>query len=289
MKLNPRIQLALSMIIFGSIGLFVRWIPLSSAMLALARGVIGTVFLLGVLAVLKQKMDKASVRAHLIWLIPSGISIGINWVLLFEAYRYTTVSTATLCYYMAPIFVMVASPIFLKERLTGKKAACILAALVGMVLVSGVVGAQPPAGNELRGILMGLGAAVFYATVVLLNQKLAGLNAYDKTIVQLGTSSVVMALYVLITADYAGLGGLTPAAGALVLLVGVVHTGIAYAFYFGSAKGLNAQTTALMSYIDPVVAILLSALILRERMGLAEIVGAVLVLGATLVSEWKGK
>ena len=288
MRTNPRIQITLSMIIFGTIGLFVRWIPLSSALLALVRGVVGATFLLVVLAISKKKPDGAAIRKKLLWLVLSGASLGINWVLLFEAYRYTTVSTATLCYYMAPIFVILVSPLLLKQRLTGKKVLCVLVALAGMVLVSGVLQSGIPAAGELRGILMGLGAAVFYAAVVLLNQKLDGVGAYDKTVVQLGVSAVVMVVYLLFTGGFTGISGVTAPVIGLLLVVGVLHTGIAYALYFGAIQRVTAQTAALMSYIDPVVAILLSALVLREHMGVPEAVGAVLVLGATLVSELKG-
>lgn len=288
MRLNPRIQIALSMLIFGTIGLFVRWISLSSALLALARGVVGAAFLLVVLAVGKKKPDGAAIGRKLPWLVLSGISLGVNWVLLFEAYRYTTVSTATLCYYMAPIFVILASPLLLRQRLTGKKVLCVVVALAGMVLVSGVVQSGIPAPGELRGILMGLSAAVFYAAVVLLNQKLDGIGAYDKTIVQLGVSAVVMVVYLLFTGGFAGVSGVTVPVLGLLLVVGILHTGIAYALYFGAIQRVTAQTAALMSYIDPVVAILLSALVLREHMGVLEIVGAVLVLGATLISEGTG-
>lgn len=288
MRLNPRVQIALSMIIFGTIGLFVRWIPLSSALLALVRGVVGAAFLLVVLAVGRKKPNGTAIGHKLPWLVLSGISLGINWVLLFEAYRYTTVSTATLCYYMAPIFVILVSPLLLRQRLTGKKALCVVVALVGMILVSGVLQTGIPAADELRGILMGLGAAVFYAAVVLLNQKLDGVGAYDKTIVQLGVSAVVMAVYLLCTGGFAGISGVTAPVVGLLLVVGVLHTGIAYALYFGAIRQVPAQTVALMSYIDPVVAILLSALVLREHMGIPELAGAVLVLGATLISEGKG-
>lgn len=285
MRLNARLPFILSMLIFGSIGLFVRWIPLSSAMLALVRGVVGALFLLLVLAIRKQGLDLSAIRARLPLLALSGACLGVNWVLLFEAYRYTAVSTATLCYYMAPVLVILVSPLLFKEQLGAKKLLCVAAALLGMVLVSGVLRSGGGAGTELRGILMGLGAAVFYAAVMLFNQKLGAVSAYDKTIVQLGVSSLVMVLYLLLTHGFSGMGGMTVPSALLLLLVGVVHTGIAYALYFGAIQAIPAQTAALMSYIDPVVAILLSALVLREAMGPLEILGAVLILGATLVSE----
>ena len=220
----------------------------------------------------------------------SGAFIGINWILLFESYNYTTVATATLCYYMQPIFVILASPFLLKERLTVKKAVCVAVALLGMVFVSGVLDTGIPALSEAKGIFYGLGAAFFYATVVLMNKKITDINAYDKTIMQLGMGAVVLSPYVLLTQDLgAASAGMTPALWALLLFVGLIHTGVAYVLYFDALKDLKAQTVAIFGYIDPIVAIILSALLLKENMGLYGMIGAVLVLGSTFVSEMPEK
>ena len=281
---GAKVKLIAAMAIFGTIGLFVRHIPLPSSVIALARGFVGMAFLLLVTAAGGARISGASIRSNLPLLLLSGACLGVNWILLFEAYRFTTVATATLCYYLAPIFVILASPLVLRERLTGRKLACVAGALAGMVLVSGVPGGAAAADGNLRGILLGIGAAAFYASVVLLNKGLRGISAYDRTVVQLGVSAAVLLPYVLLTQK---LGQLSPGLSGLALLavVGIVHTGVAYALYFGSMGELPAQTVALFSYIDPVVAILLSAVVLREGMGLAEWVGAALVLGSTLISE----
>lgn len=229
-------------------------------------------------------MDKESIKKHLKILLISGGFIGLNWVLLFESYRYTSVAVATLCYYMAPIFVMLVSPVLLKEKLTVKKVFCVIVALVGMVFVSGVLDGGIKDISELKGILFGLGAAALYASVVMMNQKLRAVPTYDKTIMQLGAAAVVLIPYILLAEDLSAVA-MTPLIFVMLLIVGVVHTGIAYALYFGSMNGLKAQTVALFSYIDPIVAIILSALFLKEPMTIYSGIGAVLVLGATMISE----
>lgn len=229
-------------------------------------------------------MDMGAIKKHLWILLISGGFIGLNWVLLFESYRYTSVAVATLCYYMAPIFVMLVSPILLKEKLTVKKVVCVLVALTGMVFVSGVLDGGISDISELKGILFGLGAAALYASVVMMNQTLGEVPTYDKTIMQLGAAAVVLLPYILLVEDLSAVE-LTPLIIVMLVIVGVVHTGIAYAFYFGSMNGLKAQTVALFSYIDPIVAIVLSALFLKEPMTIYSGIGAVLVLGATMISE----
>ena len=281
---SAKISLILAMVIFGTIGIFRKYIPLSSGIVACARGILGVAFLLTFIKFKKIRMDWAVIKKHLAILLLSGVLIGLNWVLLFESYRDTSVAVATLCYYMAPIFVMLISPFVLKEKLTVKKAVCIIVALAGMVFVSGVLDGGVSGVSELKGILFGLGAAAFYATVIMMNQKLREVPTYDKTIMQLGTAAVVLIPYILFAEDLSAVT-LTPLIAVMLLIVGVVHTGIAYALYFGSMNELKAQTVALFGYIDPIVAIILSALLLKEPMTVYSAIGAVLVLGATMISE----
>ena len=286
-KNKPLAGLLGSMLIFGTIGIFRRFIPLSSTLLACARGFMGAAFLLVILALRPRRSGTPSARLSggvILLLLLSGAFIGVNWILLFEAYNYTTVATATLCYYMQPTIVILLSPLILREKLTLKKGLCALAAVIGMIFVSGVADGGLPTAAELRGILCGLGAAVFYAAVVMMNKKLPGIDAYKKTILQLLSAAVVLLPYLLLTEDFSAVS-LDLRAWILLLLVGFVHTGLAYALYFGSLDGLSAQTAAIGSYLDPVTALLLSALLLDEKMTLLSACGAVLILGAALLSE----
>ena len=283
---KAKLNLVISMFVFGTIGLFVRHIALPSSVIALVRGAVGTLFLLAVVRLRGQKLDWSAIRKNGLWLVLSGAFIGFNWIFLFESYRFTTVATSTLCYYMAPILVILASPFVLKEKLTGRKMLCVLIALAGMVCISGVLESIPTAG-ELKGILYGLSAAVLYGSVMLLNQRIRDISAFDKTILQLGIAAVVLLPYCLLTVSPAEIV-LDAKSIALLLVVGIVHTGITYCMYFGSMAYVGGQSVAIISYIDPVVAVLASVLILREPMMLIEGVGALLILGAALGGEISG-
>lgn len=279
-----RWMLAGSMVIFSTIGLLRKQIPLSSGSIALARAVIGCVFLLLVIRVKKQPLDGKAIRENGKVLLLSGGALGFNWIALFESYRFTSVATATLCYYLAPILVILISPLVLKEKLTVRKAVCAGAALVGIGLVSGIAEARFTGLEEMKGILFGLGAAGLYACVMLLNKKLRGIGAYDKTICQLAVAGALLLPYVAATEDISAMQ-VTPGILGLLAVAGVVHTGVAYWLYFGAIPLLPAQTTALYSYIDPVLAVVLSMVILGEPMTAASGIGAVLILGAAFVSE----
>lgn len=271
-----------SMLIFGTIGVFRRYIPVSSAFLACFRGLLGGLCIVAFLRLKKKPFGKPAPGAAA-GLITAGVMIGINWILLFEAYSYTTVAVATLCYYMEPTIVILLSPLIFRERLTVRKAVCAAAAIAGMVLVSGVIGGSPHAGS-LRGILLGLGAAAFYSGVVIINKKIRGIDALRRTTIELLSAGIVMLPYLLLTGGF-GREQFTLSAVLLLIVVGVIHTGIAYTLYFSSMEGLRVQSVALLSYIDPVAALLFSAFLLREPLSVLNIIGAVMIIGSAAVSE----
>lgn len=282
-----KIKLLSAMGIFGTIGIFVKYIPLSSAALACCRGVLGVLFLAAVMLLTKKKPDIAAIKKNLLVLVLSGAAIGFNWIALFESYRFTTVATATVCYYLAPLFLLLASPL-LGEKLTFKKLLCIGMALVGMIFVSGMLDGPIPTFYELKGIVLATVAAALYASVMFLNKKLSPIGAYDKTVIQLGAAAIVILPYVL----FSQIGDppiLTAPQWILLVVVGIVHTGFAYTLYFGSMKNLPAETVAIFSYLDPVIAILLSALLLKEPMTVTGIIGTLLILGSALYSEFPTK
>ena len=272
------------MLIFGTIGIFRRYIPLSSAFLAFSRGILGGLFILAFVRLKRGKAEERLPVRTVIWLAATGAVMGINWILLFEAYNHTTVAVATLCYYMQPTIVVLLSPLIFRERLTGKKAVCAAVAIAGMVLVSGVIGGGEAQAGSLQGILLGLGAAVFYSGVVIMNKRISGIDAYQKTIIQLLTAGAVMIPYLLLTNGFSS-EGVSTRTVILLLVVGLVHTGIAYVLYFGSMDGLKVQSVAIFSYIDPVSALLFSAIFLKEPLSAMGIIGAVMIIGSAVISE----
>ena len=282
-KKGAYLALILSMVIFGTIGIFRRQIDLPSETLAFVRGILGSVFLLLAMRLTGRRFQTAPLRGSLMLLVLTGAMIGFNWILLFEAYNYTTVAVATLCYYMQPVIVLLVSPLLFKEPVTLRKFLCVAAALAGMVLVSGAAGSSGAGTDPVKGMLLGLGAAALYASVVMLNKKITGVPVYEKTIIQLFSAAAALVPYMLVRGSFRSYAPGT-AQVILLLTVGIIHTGLAYALYFGAVEKLPVQTAALFSYIDPVTAVLLSALFLHEPMTPAGIAGAVLILGALMLA-----
>jgi len=287
-KVKSLSMMVVSMLIFGSIGVFRRVIPLPSAFLAFARGILGGLFLLIRIRLRPGKGSGQLPAKSFLALCLTGAMIGMNWMLLFEAYRYTTVAVATLCYYMQPTLVILLSAVLFRERLTGTKAVCALVSVAGMVLVSGVIGAGASGSESPTGILLGLGAAALYAGVVLINKTVQVDDVYRKTTVQLFSAGITMIPYLLLTNGFSGLR-FEPSTLLLLLLVGLVHTGIAYVLYFGSMSGLPVHTIAVLSYIDPVFALILSTLFLGEPFTPLQLAGAILIIGSAVFAGISGE
>lgn len=280
---NPRLRVVLAMAIFGTLGLFVRNIPVSSGELALYRAVLAVIVLSGVFLLTGQKIPFRQIKKELPVLLISGVAMGFNWILLFQAYKYTTVSVATLSYYFAPVLVTLACPILFKEKMGAKQWLCFGMSTLGIVLITGL-GDLSAGSNHMKGILFGLSAACLYATVVLLNKYIKGVAGLHRTFLQFAAAIAVLIPYVALT-DGCSLGNLELSGWVYLLVVGLVHTGFAYCMYFSSIESLSGQQAAILSYVDPLVAILVSVLLLGESMTLLQATGGALILGFTLWNE----
>ena len=280
--MNPRLMLIASMTIFGTLGPFVRHISVSSGELALYRAVLAAMLIAVFLLITGQKIPFAKIKREVPLLLASGIAMGINWIFLFEAYKYTTVSVATLSYYFAPVIVTAACPILFKEKLTAKQILCFIMSTLGLVLITGIGDVNGK--TDLIGILFGLGAAVFYATVILLNKFIKNVEGIHRTFLQFLAAIVILIPYVMFTGGIT-LGSLDGIGWINLLIVGLIHTGVTYCMYFSSLKELPGQKAAILSYIDPLVAVLISVTVLKEAMTLWQIIGGILILGFTLWNE----
>lgn len=281
--MNPKIMLIISMSVFGTLGLFVRNISVSSGELALYRAILAALLLAGYLLVTKQKIPFREIRKEVPLLLMSGVAMGFNWILLFEAYKYTTVSVATLSYYFAPVIVTLACPVLFREKMTGKQWICFFMSTLGIVLITGI-GDLSAGNNHLIGIIFGLGAACLYATVILLNKFIKKVEGIHRTFLQFIAAILVLIPYVGLTSGVT-LSGLNSIGWVCLLIVGLVHTGVTYCLYFSSLKELPGQKAAILSYIDPLVAVFVSVLLLGESMTVMQVLGGALILGFTLWNE----
>ena len=280
---RARFFLTLSMVSFGTLAPFVRNISVSSGELALYRAVLAAILIGTFLLITKQKTSFRALGKELYLLLFSGVAMGFNWILLFEAYKYTTVAIATLSYYFAPVIVTLVCPLLFHEKLSKKQILCFVMSTLGLSLVIGITNLGR-GGNDLRGIAFGLGAAVLYATVILMNKFIKGVTGIHRTLLQFLAAILVLIPYVLFTGGV-HLGNLDVTGWICLLIVGLVHTGITYCLYFTSLKELSGQEAAILSYMDPLVAVVIGVLVLKEPLSWQQLVGGLLILGFTLLNE----
>ena len=281
-RFSPRVMLIVSMAIFGTLAPFVRSIPVSSGELALYRAVLAALMIGIFLVITKQPIPFRAIRKEVPLLLFSGAAMGFNWILLFEAYKYTTVSIATLSYYFAPVIVTLVCPLLFREKLAKKQVLCFVMSTFGIVLITGV--GTSGAGTDHIGILFGLGAAVLYASVVLINKFIRNVQGIHRTFLQFLAAITVLLPYVLSTGGIT-LGSMNAVGWVNLLIVGFVHTGITYCLYFTALRDLPGQKAAILSYMDPLVAVLISVTVLGEAMTIPQIIGGALILGFTLWNE----
>lgn len=280
----PFLRLILSMLIFGSIGPLVRNIDLSSGEIAFLRAVIGGIFLIGISIFSGQKFSYAPIKRNSPLLIFSGAALGTNWIFLFQAYEYTSIANATLSYYFAPIFVILMAPLILKEKLTPAKTACVFIAMLGLLLIVNAEKADPVYSRSYIGVIYGLSASALYAGVILMNKLIKNLSGFETTLIQLACAALVLLPYVALKNGLAFSGALADTKSILLIVIlGIVHTGFVYFLYFTAIKDLKAQTIAVLSYIDPVSAVIIAAVFLAEPMSCRQMIGGMLILGSTFL------
>ena len=273
-KNYARLQLIFTMLLFGTIGTLSRYINMPSSIICLGRAFFGVITILILLTARKEKPDREAIMRNKWWLLLSSTLMCCNWICQFEAFKYTT---------MQPVFYILAGAVVLKEKLTAKKLLCVAAAFCGMILVSGVLQTGLHI-SELKGVIFGVSGGFFYAMVVLINKYMKDISPVNTTIMQMALVSLIMLPYSAATGAFGAIN-ITVTGISCLLVLGVLHTGIGYIIYFDAVNKLPTQTVGILSYIDPVEAVLLSAFFLKEPINIYTVIGAVMILGAAAVSE----
>lgn len=277
-------EMAAATTLFGTVGIFTKFIQLPSSVILMFRGVIGTLFLILIIYILGKRVSRDDIHANALVLIASGIFLSLDWLFVFEAYKVTAVSTATLCNSLSPAFLILLSPIFLKEKLTPLKVVCVSIAILGLCLISKVFDPGAITASDAKGIVLGVASAVSFTIMILLNKKLRGIGPYDRTLVQVAVATTVVIAYCAVAIDFGSLTFRTIDLGLLVLM-GFLHLAVTFTLYYTAIGDLNAQTVAIYAYIEPVVALVLSLVILGENPGIAGWVGAAMILGSMITCE----
>jgi len=279
--MKDKLKIIIAMVFFGTVGLFIRYIPLPSSEIALYRAVIAIFFILAYMAVTKQKIEFAAVKKEGLKLFFSGAAMGVNWICLFEAYQYTSIGLATLCNYFAPAIIIIMSFFIYKEKLSKKQILCFAGSTLGIVMIIGVSGGGT---NDFFGVLLGVGSAFFYSAIVLINKSIKSVSGILRTLIQFASVSIVLIPYVAVTGGF-HIGEVRGVGLLSLLILGAVHTGLMYVLYFSAISKLSALNLSVLSYIDPFVAVIISVAVLHEHISGTQLAGGALVLLFTLLNE----
>ena len=272
----------LSMLIFGTNGFLAAHIQLTGSQVVLLRTLLGGT-MLTLLVLAQGGFDREAVRSERKWLLLGGAALGANWVALFEAYRMLNVSLATLIYYVGPMLVLLLSPVLFGEKLTGRKIAAVCIVAVGLICISGSIAFG---GLSAAGLATAIVSALFYSSLIIFNKRIVRTSGMQTAAIELAVAFAVVLVYVLLTA---GLPHPEKAALPYILVIGLVNTGLAYLLYFSGLQKLPGQSVALISYVDPVSALLFSAVLLGETMTAVQVLGAVLIIGGAMFGELRKK
>lgn len=269
-----------ALLLFGSNRIVASYISLSSYEIVFTRTLIGSLFLALIFVFSKQKVRCFKNKPHFLYLVFSGVAMGASWMFLYEAYAQIGVSLATLAYYSGPVIVMILSPVIFKEKMTSAKFLGFLAVLIGMFCVNGQVLSQ---GNSSWGLICGVLLAFMYAIMVVFNKKAASIKGLENSLWQLITSFITVAIFLLLKQGFSI--PITLENWVPILILGIVNTGVGCYFYFSSIGDLPVQTVAISGYLEPLSALLFSAVLLGEKLSFIQIVGAMLILGGAAFGE----
>ena len=281
---NYKLRFFLLMALFGCMGPIVRAINLPTMIIACLRAWISALFLIIFMLLFRRSMLNSENKKVILPMIICGIFMAGDWIGLFQAYKYTTIATATVCYYTSPIIIFIASPVLFKEKFSSRHIICAITALLGMFLVSGMVENGIPTIAEIKGVLFALLGAVCYAGVTLMNKKLPNGDTLFRTAVQLAATAVLLTPYMISNTASQSID-ISAKTAVLLLILGIIFTALPYIRYMDFIQRIPARTISFFSYADPVVAVLISVLILKEPLSITGLIGSVLILISAAVSE----
>lgn len=262
-----------ALLLFGANGVVASFIALGSGQIVLLRSVLGSATLLALFYLGGGRLSGLGSRRDVALLAVSGAAMAADWLLLYEAYARIGVGLSILINYTGPALVIALSPVVLRERLSAGKLCALALALCGAVLISG---RAVSAGTDAAGIVCAALSAAAYAVMVLSNKLTTRIKGADNALLQMLFTCAAVALCSVLRGEVR----MSIAASDLlpILLLGVVCTGLACRLYFSSIGELPAQTVAICGYLEPLSAVLLSALILGECMSPVQLLGAALII-----------
>lgn len=276
-----------SLVIFGTNGTLSRFIHLSSCGIVFYRTILASLVLFAFFKLSGNKFTFPSYRYDLKFILFSGLAQSTEWFLMYESYRHIDVGVATLLTYCGPVIVIALSPIVFKEKLTVKKLAYLAVVLVGVVFLNRGVGGH---GNIKFGLLCAGSSAFCYAAMVICNKQAEHISGFENAVLQLFFCCCFSIVFTLLKTGFRPpLPEPVISQWLLVLLLGTTNTGLTCYLYFSTLGKLPAQVIAVSGYLEPLLAIVYSSLLLGERMTALQLLGCAMIIGGAARCILEGK
>ncbi|MTI69166.1 MAG: EamA/RhaT family transporter [Firmicutes bacterium] len=270
------VMIIISMLLWGSIGLFVREINQPPEVIVFFRVFIAFISMLFIGRINKEKINNKLVKKDLLYLLFGGIFLSLNWMFFFKAIKTTTIASATLSYYTAPVIVTYLSVIILKEVLNKKTLLAVFLSFLGIIIMI----LNPDVLNEnfnSIGVLYGLIAALFYALVTISGKKLSNISSKKIVLIQTLVASIMFLPALKNLNDFDMISFI------FLLIIGIIHTSLALTLYFEGIKKIKVQHVGVLSYIDPLSAVIFGIIFLKEIPSIPTIIGGIFILLSTYV------
>ena len=273
--------------IWGTLGYFAKLLyaqGVSFEALVAFRAVVGWAAVLVFLLLTKGLGGLRVARGELVFLAPLGlVGIGAFYLLYFFTVRESAVGTASILLYSSPAFVSLLAWTFLREPLGITRVVALGLTFAGIGLV---VGAYDPGALEVTPFVLatGLLSGLTYGLYSIFGKPVAG-HLAPSTILSyaLGFGAVLLVAFALPTIGT--LAGLPAWSYALLLMLAVVHTTLAFALYTFGLRKLEAGRAAIVATIEPVVAGALGVSLLGEDLTALKVLGALLVLSGAALAQ----
>lgn len=275
-----------ALVLCGSNGIVAAYIDLPADQVPLLRALIGFVTLAVVLLVRNRGTQGLAARSHpreVPFLLGSGAALGTGWILLFRSYQMIGVGVTTLIYYLGPVLVMALSPLLFGTRLNRHK-------VLGFAVVAGgavLIGSDSLSSSvSAPGLFLASLTTLCYALMVFCTKRVSHIHGLENATIQLGGSLAAVAVLFVASGDR--LVAVPASSVAPVLVIGLVNTAVELYTYYTAIDALPVQSVAVLGYLEPLSAVVLSTLVLGEPFGPSRVIGTACILGGAVWCELVG-
>ena len=266
-----------AVVLFGLAGLFAKWIELPSIWISAGRVCFSSIALV-VFMLIRKESFRVSKRDQIL-LLTAGAVLAFHWWSFLESIKRSTVAIGTITFAAFPLFVTILEPLVLKVRLTLMNILTAIMILIGVFIT---VPFSSVEGNIIAGAIIGLCSSAAYAVLTLMNKRLSAQNSATKvSFYEQATAAVILLPIALMQKTV-----IRPMDMGLLVVFGIRTTALAHTLFVSGLKDIPAHLAGVFSSLETVYSIIFAFLILGEVPSLREVIGAFIIIAATMIASY---